>query len=152
MIPSGPDGAQVTATPVGGCLIVTLPAEFAPGMFEEARDRTLRALRVGGLQAVVLDLTPVEIMDREDFGRVRQLADMAALLGVRPMLVGLRAGVVMHLVESDVDTDGLETARDLQEALDRVSGSRAGREPAVAEALVADGSSGPDGVGPRGEA
>ena len=132
---SGADGAQVTATAVAGCLIVTLPAELAPAMFVEARDRTLQALRLGGLRAVVLELSMVEIMDREDFDRLRELTAMAALLGVRPIVIGLRAGVVMHLVDSDVDTEGLETALDLQEALDRVGHAPDSRASFDAEAL-----------------
>lgn len=135
MTASGVDGAQMTATAVGGCLIVTLPAELAPEMLQEARDRTLQALRLGGLQAVVLEVSVVEIMDLEDFDRLRELAAMAALLGVRPILVGLRAGVVMHLVDSDVDIEGLETARDLQEALDRVGRAQASLVSNGAEAL-----------------
>lgn len=115
------DTAQVTATPVRGCLVVTLPADLSPGVFDEVRDRTLDGLHHGGCHAVVFELSAVQIMDREDFERLRKLAATTRLLGARPLLVGFSAGVVMHLVESDVDTAGLEAARDLEEALELAS-------------------------------
>lgn len=116
---SSRDIAQVTATPVQGCLVVTLPADLSTRVFEALRERTLDGLRQGGCHAVVFELSAVQIMDREDFERLRQLAATTRLLGARPLLVGFGAGVVMHLVESDVDTTDLEVARDLEEALAR---------------------------------
>ena len=130
---SSRDVAQVTATPVRGCLIVTLPADLSPSVFDEVRDRTLDGLQRGGCHAVVFELSSVQVMDREDFERLRQLAATTRLLGVRPLLVGFSAGVVMHLVESDVDTSDLEAARDLEEALERAQAEAAaeGEERAV---------------------
>jgi hypothetical protein len=49
---------------------------------------------------------------------------MLRLLGARPILVGLSAGIVGYLVSNDADTRGLEVERDLQDALDRVTGDR----------------------------
>lgn len=113
------DAASVTATPVRGCLIVSVPAELSPGVFEALRERTLAGLQRGACRAVVFDLSAVAIMDGEDFGQLRRLVAATRLLGVRPLIVGFQAGVVIHLMESGVDTVGLEVARDLEEALDR---------------------------------
>jgi anti-anti-sigma regulatory factor len=113
------DAAPVIATPVKGCLIVTLPADLSPEVFGQLRERTLNGLRGGGCHAVVFELSAVQIMDVEDFAELRALAATAQLLGARALLVGLSPGVVMHLVDSDVDTTGLEAVRDLEEALDR---------------------------------
>lgn len=121
------DIGQVIATQVGGCLVVTLPAEVMPQVFDEVRARTLEGLRRGGAGHVVFELSAVQVLDLEDFDTLRAIASMALLLGARPMLVGLRAGIVMHLVDVDADTSGLEAARDLEEALARAAGD-GGRE------------------------
>jgi anti-anti-sigma regulatory factor len=128
-----PDAVQVIATPVKGCLIVTLPADLSTEVFAQLRERTLNGLRGGGCHAVVFELSAVQIMDVEDFAELRALAATAQLLGARALLVGLSAGVVMHLVDSDVDTTGLEAVRDLEEALDRAE--RAQRATQAEEAL-----------------
>ena len=45
---------------------------------------------------------------------------MAAVMGTRPVLCGLRPGVVSALVDLDVDVRGLETCRDLDAAVERL--------------------------------
>jgi hypothetical protein len=49
------------------------------------------------------------------------MVGMLRLLGARPILVGLSAGIVGYLVSNDADTRGLEVERDLQDALDRAT-------------------------------
>jgi anti-anti-sigma regulatory factor len=98
---------------------VSVPAELSTGAFEALRGRTLAGLQQGACRAVVFDLSAVAIMDGEDFGQLRRLVATTRLLGVRALLVGFQAGVVIHLMDSGVDTAGLEVARDLEEALDR---------------------------------
>ena len=51
-----------------------------------------------------------------DFEALRRTMTMARLLGARPVLAGLRAGVVSSLVELGAETDDLEAARDLDDA------------------------------------
>jgi anti-anti-sigma regulatory factor len=110
---------QVIATRVRSCLIVTLPPDLLPELIDEVRHVTLEGLHRGGSQVVVFELSAVQVMDREDFESLQAITAMARLLGARPMWVGLRAGIVMHLVESDVDTGDVEAVRDLEEALAR---------------------------------
>lgn len=110
---------QIIATRVRGCLIVTLPADLLPEVIDAARQVTLEGLHRGGSQVVLFEMSAVQVMDREDFESLLAVTAMARLLGARPMWVGLRAGIVMHLVESDIDTSDVEAVCDLEEALAR---------------------------------
>jgi len=110
---------QIIATRVRGCLIVTLPADLLPEVIDAARQVTLEGLHRGGSQVVVFEMSAVQVMDREDFESLKGVTEMVRLLGARPMWVGLRAGIVMHLVESDIDTSDVEAVCDLEEALAR---------------------------------
>ena len=51
---------------------------------------------------------------------------MLRLLGTNALVVGLSAGVVAYLVNDDIDTSGLEVARGLEEALNRIDTTRPG--------------------------
>lgn len=113
--------AQVTATPVRGSLIVAFPMDLSPGVFDQARDLILDELRRGGLHTVLFELSAVDVMDGEDFGLLRKLVDTTGLLGARSLLVDLSPGVVIHLVQVNVDISGLDVVRDLEEALERAS-------------------------------
>jgi anti-anti-sigma regulatory factor len=137
----------VIATRVRRCLIITLPADLLPEVIDAARNVTLEGLQGGGAQVVVFELSAVQVMDREDFESMQAVAAMAQLLGARPLWVGLRAGIVMHLVESDIDTSEVEAVRDLEEALARAEAHQAAQDDAD-EDEADDGTEAWSGDGP----
>ena len=111
----------VTSTLVRGCLVVTLPQERADRL-DQIQAAVLDAVRETGARVAVIEMSAVKVLDCEEFVGIRAMIDMLRLLGARPILVGLSAGIVGYLVSNDADTRGLEVERDLQDALDRVSG------------------------------
>ena len=111
----------VTSTLVRGCLVVTLPQELADRL-DQIQAAVLDAVRETGARVAVIEMSAVKVLDCEEFVGIRAMIDMLRLLGARPILVGLSAGIVGYLVSNDADTRGLEVERDLQDALDRVSG------------------------------
>lgn len=129
---------QVIATRVRGCLIVTLPADLLPEVIDEARRATLENLHRHGARVVVLELSAVQVMDQQDFESLRSITLMARLLGARTLWVGLRAGIVLHLVDNDVDTTDIEAMRDLEEALLRADADSGQVEADEAEGLPDD--------------
>ena len=110
----------VTSTLVRGCLVVTLPQELADRL-AEIQAAVLDAVRETGARVAVIEMSAVKVLDCEEFIGIRAMVGMLRLLGARPILVGLSAGIVGYLVSNDADTRGLEVERDLQDALDRVT-------------------------------
>ena len=110
----------VTSTLVRGCLVVTLPQELADRL-DQIQAAVLDAVRETGARVAVIEMSAVKVLDCEEFVGIRAMIDMLRLLGARPILVGLSAGIVGYLVSNDADTRGLEVERDLQDALDRAT-------------------------------
>ena len=110
----------VTSTLVRGCLVVTLPQELADRL-AEIQTAVLDAVRETGARVAVIEMSAVKVLDCEEFLGIRAMVGMLRLLGARPILVGLSAGIVGYLVSNDADTRGLEVERDLQDALDRAT-------------------------------
>jgi anti-anti-sigma regulatory factor len=110
----------VTSTLVRGCLVVTLPQELADRL-DEIQAAVLDAVRETGARVAVIEMSAVKVLDCEEFIGIRAMVGMLRLLGARPILVGLSAGIVGYLVSNDADTRGLEVERDLQDALDRAT-------------------------------
>ena len=106
----------ISPTTVKGCLVVPLPADLA-GELEPLRDLVLDGVRNQRAHTVVLDFAALQLIDGTEFATVREILSMAALLGARSVMTGLRPGVVAYLVWNDVDTQGLTFMRDLDEAL-----------------------------------
>ncbi len=67
----------------------------------------------------MIDVSGVEIMDATDWEALRRTMSMARIMGARPVITGLRPGVVSALVELGVDAEDVETAHTLDEGLER---------------------------------
>lgn len=110
-------GAGPTVTRVGDALIIALPREFDGDALRALRERTLDQVRHAGVRAVVFEASGLDIVDAVEFGALAAVARAAAWLGVRPMLVGLSAGLVRFLVDADLDTSAFAPFGTLDDAL-----------------------------------
>lgn len=119
---------SVTGTRVEDCLVVTLSRDLGGDTLDQARKVTLDGVQSGGASAVIVDASGVPFMDSHEFDGLRRLMHMAELLGARCMLVGLRPGIVMHLMSCDANVDGLRAMLGLDEALQAMRGIRRGRD------------------------
>lgn len=117
---------SVTGTRVEHCLVVTLSRDLGGDTLEQARRVTLDGVRLGGALAVILDASGVPFMDSCEFDGLRKLMHMAEMLGARCVLVGLRPGIIMHLMSCDANVDGLRAMLGLDEALQAMRGTRVG--------------------------
>lgn len=114
---------SVTGTRVGDCLVVTLGRDLGGGTLEAVRQVTLDGVQRDGAASVIVDASGVPFMDSQEFTDLRKVMQMARLLGARCVLVGLRPGIIMHLMASDTPVDGLEAMLGLDEALRALDGS-----------------------------
>ena len=110
-------GPGPTVTRVGAALIVALPRELDDDVLTALRGRTLDQVRHVGVRAVVFEASGLDVVDAEEFGALASVARAAAWLGVRPMLVGLSAGLVRYLVDADLDTSAFAPYGTLDDAL-----------------------------------
>jgi rsbT antagonist protein RsbS len=101
---------------VNGCVVASVQAELDDGVLEALRQDILACIERNRAHAVALDLSGVEIIDRTDFDRLVSMLEMARLMGARPVLVGMRPGVVSALVDLGVSGDEIETALSLDGA------------------------------------
>lgn len=136
-----------TVTRVRDALIVAMPRELDDDVLSALRDRTLDQVRHAGVRAVVFEASGLDVVDAEEFGALASVARAATWLGVRPMLVGLSAGLVRYLVDADLDTSAFEPFGTLDDALAVLAAEAAaaaapaasgGRTAADADASVAD--------------
>lgn len=112
-------GSAIDVTLVRGCVVVAMPPQLQPDTLAALRESVLEAVQASRAAAVVVDCAMLRIMDSVEFEELREVLRACALLGAVGTLAGLRPGVVAHLVNADVNTDGLETARNIEDALDR---------------------------------
>lgn len=107
----------VISTRINDCLIVTVPDDLGGQQMDALRDATLKAIHGVSTRAVIFELSGLSYMDSEEFTGLKAIARMTERLGSRPMFVGLRPGIVAHLVQADAALEGLQAALGLSEAL-----------------------------------
>ena len=108
-----------------GCVIASIQIDLTDEVLRALRKDLLNQVRDIGARGVILDVSGVEVMDVDDFDGLRKTMEMARVMGARPVLSGLRAGVVAALIDLGAMVDGVEAAINLDDAF-RLVGSPVG--------------------------
>jgi rsbT antagonist protein RsbS len=133
------DHPSVPMQVTSGCLVASIQVDLTAGLLRQFQHDLLARIKTTGATGVILEVSGVEVMDLQDFDMLRRTMDMASIMGARPMLVGLRPGIVASLIALDGDVDGIEAAADLDDALRRL---RSGAERGATENGAGDEGSG----------
>ena len=134
------DSGGAVATRIGPALIVTLPRELTDATLASLRGGVMVRLRHARARAIVFEASGLDTIDATEFADLSAVARTSAWLGVRPMLVGLSAGIVSYLVNAGIDTSAFEPYGTLDDALATIAPEAAGGG-AVAPAAGAGGPS-----------
>ena len=103
-----------------GCVVASIQVDLSDEVLARFKEELLELLHRSGARGVILDVSGVEVMDLEDFEALRRAMSMAAVMGARCLLAGLRPGVVSALVDLGADTRGIEGVLNLDEAFRRM--------------------------------
>lgn len=132
------DNMRIPLTVSRGCVVASIQRDLRGVVLQQFRSDLLERLQDSGAGGVIIDLSGVRIMDADDFDGIRRTLDMAALMGARAVLVGLRPGVVSALVQLDVDTGNFDTLLDLDDGFALFENADATDEDDVEEEIPED--------------
>ena len=100
-----------------GCVMASIQVDLAPDILKGFRDDLLEAVQKNQARGAILEVSALAVMDLEDFNALRKTMEMVSLMGARPVLAGLQAGVVSTLMDLGADIDNLRVARNFDDAL-----------------------------------
>lgn len=128
-----------------GVVVASIQLDLDEATLHRFREDLLHRIRATGLRGVILDISALDTLDSEEFAGLRNVMVMCELMGAKPVLAGMRPGVVSALIEAGVDTDNLQTAIDLDAAYailrpqpTAALGALPGEEPEPAQGAIAD--------------
>ncbi len=101
---------------VNRCLIATIQIELYAAALASFRADLLNSVQTSDIDAVILDVSAINVMDAHDFEALRRTAAIVKLMGVKAIVVGLRPGIASTLVDMDVSLEGLTTALTVADA------------------------------------
>ena len=105
----------------GDVLIASMQEALTDRALLELRDELSARIGRDRARAVVLDVTALDVLDSFATRTLRGIAHAARLRGARTTVVGIQPGVAFAMVELGLTLDGVETALDLEEALQRLA-------------------------------
>ena len=111
------DAVETGMSVIGGCLVVSVQSDLQTATLMRMQKDILSRIQATTVRSTILDLSTVAVLDSQAFRILADTARMCLLLGVQTMFVEFQPAVVSALVDLDVDTAGISTARTLEDGL-----------------------------------
>ncbi|UCG24875.1 MAG: STAS domain-containing protein [Chloroflexota bacterium] len=102
------------------CIVASIQVDLTYDVLRRFRADLLEYLKQTGAQAVILDLSGLEILDLEEFEALKQTMSMVSLMGAKSIVAGMRPGVVSSLIALNADVDGILAAFNLDDAFSQI--------------------------------
>lgn len=106
-------------------LMVAMPPDPDDPTISALQEKVLNAMERHEAKAVVMDISAVETLDSFFARTVSETAQMVDLMGGRTIISGMRPGVAVTATEIGLSLGNVETALNLDFALDLVNKPRA---------------------------
>ncbi len=108
--------SAVVSTQVGQSIIVTLGSDLSGDMLSEVKRVALKDIHRYRAQAVIFEMSALQFIDSYEFNELVNTVKMVKALGAAAIFTGFRPGIVMYLIESEVDLSEIHAFRGLDEA------------------------------------
>jgi rsbT antagonist protein RsbS len=105
-----------------GCVVASIQIDLTPEVLRQFRMDLLERVQETGASGLILDVSGIDILDLDDFNALRNTMEMAEIMGARPILSGLKPGVVSALIDLGADPEGLNAVFNLDDAFRRLDG------------------------------
>jgi rsbT antagonist protein RsbS len=105
-----------------GCVVASIQIDLTPEVLRQFRMDLLERVQESRANGVILDISGIDILDLDDFNGLRHTMEMAEIMGARPILSGLKPGVVSALIDLGADPEGLDAVFNLDDAFRLLDG------------------------------
>lgn len=120
-------GSRIPLQLAQQCVVASIQVDLDDRVLATFRGELLEFVRRSGARGVILDLSGVTVMDRDEFGALRDTMRMASLMGATTILSGLQPGIVSALIDLEADTVGVLATATLDDAFARMKELQAPR-------------------------
>ena len=109
---------SISVIKVRGVLLVTMPADPDDATVSALQEKTLTAMSLHDVGALILDLSKVEILDSYFARTVAETALMVSLMGGETIIAGMRPSVAITATELGVTLGKARTALTVDRAFE----------------------------------
>jgi rsbT antagonist protein RsbS len=112
---------SISVVKVRNVLMVTMPADPDDASVSALQMKVLQMMEQYEATGLVLDISAVETLDSFFARTVAETAQMAALMGGRTVIAGMRPSVAITATQLGLTLGSTMTALDVDRALDRLT-------------------------------
>jgi rsbT antagonist protein RsbS len=105
---------------IRNCLLVSIQTELHDRLALDLQASLMERVRVVNARGVILDVSAVEIIDSYITRILNDIGKSVRFMGAECYIVGIRPAVAMTLIEMGVELDSVNTALNLDLALERL--------------------------------
>ncbi len=105
---------------IGSTLLATVQTDLRDNVANAFQRDALTALEKGGMAGLVIDISGLETVDTYVARVLVDTGRMARLMGAATVLVGMRPEIAATLVRMGYSMEGIDTALNLEEGLERL--------------------------------
>jgi rsbT antagonist protein RsbS len=98
------------------CIIGSIQTSLTPQVLSQLEMDMLALIEKQNVRAVIIELSGVEFIDPTEFMAICRALNMASLMGVAPIICGLRPAVVSALVDLGVALPRIPFGLDIDDA------------------------------------
>jgi rsbT antagonist protein RsbS len=120
---------HISVIRVRDLLMVTMPADPDDATVSALQHKVLEAMEAREAKGVVLDISAVETLDSFFARTVTETAQMVDLMGGRTVIAGMRPAVAVTATQIGLNLGKLETALNVERALDRLANGGESKQP-----------------------
>ncbi len=118
---------NIVVVKIRDILMVTMPPDADDSVIASLQGKALEAMEVSEAKALILDISAVETLDSFFARTISETALMVKLMGGRTIIAGMRAAVAITATQLGLGLRQVETALNVDAALDlieKVAGKR----------------------------
>lgn len=116
---------SVPVLQLGDTMIVTILAALTDAELDAVRIDLAQQVGLKRIASLVVDVSALDVMDSFATRTLLGIARVAQLRGARAMIVGIQPDVAFAMVQLGLTLEGVETALDLDEAMQAIADARA---------------------------
>ncbi|MBB6451272.1 rsbT antagonist protein RsbS [Geomicrobium halophilum] len=105
---------------LGNYLLISIQVELDDQTALLFQEDLLNKIHQEGSQGIVIDLTSVDMIDSYIAKVIGDVVEMSNLMGAKVVLTGIQPAVAITLVEMGVSLNGVQTALDLEQGLEKL--------------------------------
>lgn len=113
-------GAPVPIIRLWDSMLVPLQGDLTDAQATQLSGEVLHGIQRRGCSALIIDASGLWLVDSHLCSVIADLARSASLMGTKTILSGLRPEVTLTLLAMDVTLEGVDTALNLEQALETI--------------------------------